>query len=209
MGQRVLAVTAIRQPGLSRVLNFLLKPSLARLMKCGEPASVMAMNNKDLPDISLRRYTMDDADITLALFQRAVREVASRDYTPAQIEAWAGHIDRRVWGNNLERQSTWVAMRENTLAGFASLNDHGHLDMLFVSPDHQRRGVARALLMTAEQAAWQRGMDRMTTEASLTALPFFKARGFEVVKAQEIERRGQVLKNFRMEKALHGTGSAR
>ncbi|SPJ33784.1 GNAT family N-acetyltransferase [Kushneria phyllosphaerae] len=150
----------------------------------------------------IRDYRTGDADTTLTIFQRAVREVAARDYTPAEIEAWAGHIDRNVWANSLERQFTWIATRGNTPAGFASLTDYGHLDMLFVSPDHQRRGVASALLMTAEQAVRQRGMNRMTTEASLTALPFFKARGFEVVRAQEMKRCGEVLRNFRMEKYL-------
>ncbi|MFC0337142.1 Acetyltransferase, GNAT family [Kushneria avicenniae] len=156
----------------------------------------------------IRDYHAGDADTTLALFQRAVREVASRDYTPADIEAWAGHIDPGVWANSLERQFTWLAMLDDTPAGFASLNDHGHLDMLFVSPDHQRCGVASALLMTAEQAVRQRGMHQLTTEASLTARPFFEAQGFEVMKAQAIERRGQVLRNFWMEKRLDHTRSA-
>lgn len=153
-------------------------------------------------DFCIRDYRTGDADTTLTIFQRAVREVAAQDYTPAQIEAWAAHIDRNVWANSLERQLTWIVTRRNAPAGFASLNDHGHLDMMFVSPEHQRRGGASTLLITAEQAVRQRGMNRMTTEASLTALPFFKAQGFEVVKTQEIERRGQVLKNFRMEKHL-------
>lgn len=125
--------------------------------------------------LSIRDYRAGDADSTLALFQRAVREVAARDYNPAQLEAWAGHIDRNVWTNSLERQFTWIVTRGDTPAGFASLTDHGHLDMLFVSPEHQRCGVASRLLSTAEQAARQRGIIRLTTEASLTALPFFKA----------------------------------
>ncbi|WP_227875790.1 GNAT family N-acetyltransferase [Kushneria konosiri] len=160
-------------------------------------------------DFCIRDYRTADADITLTIFQRAVREVASQNYTPAELEAWAGHIDRHVWANSLERQFTWVAMQESLPAGFASLTEGGHLDMLFVSPDHQRCGVASALLMTAEQAVRQRGMNRMTTEASLTALPFFEAQGFEIVKAQAIERRGQVLRNYRMEKALHEARDAR
>lgn len=152
--------------------------------------------------LSMRPCTARDADITLALFQRSIREVASRDYTPAQIEAWAGHMDRRVWANSLERQCTWVAMLDDTPAGFASLTDRGHLDMLFVSPAHQRRGVASALLNTVEQSVRRRGITRITTEASLTARPFFEARGFKAVIAQEMKRRGQVLRNFWMEKGM-------
>ncbi|REC95568.1 GNAT family N-acetyltransferase [Kushneria indalinina] len=157
--------------------------------------------------LGIRDYRADDADITLALFQRAVREVAARDYTPAQLEAWAGGIDRTLWAITLARQSTWLAMIDDTPAGFASLTDRGHLDMLFVSPDYQRRGVASALLSVVEQAAQRRGITRVTTEASLAGRPFFEARGFNVVTKQTMKRRGEVLKNFWMEKVLHGTAA--
>lgn len=156
------------------------------------------------PSPRLRRWTPDDADIALTLFQRAVYEVASRHYTRAQLDAWAGGIDPAVWAHSLSRQCTWLAILDDTPAGFASLNNLGHLEMLFVSPDYQRCGVARALLTTAEDTARQRGLRRMTTDASLTARPFFEAQGFEVVKAQEIERRGERLKNFAMGKRLKG-----
>lgn len=35
--------------------------------------------------LGIRHYLTDDADSRLVLFQRSVFEVASRDYTPAQI----------------------------------------------------------------------------------------------------------------------------
>lgn len=35
----------------------------------------------------VRRYTADDCDDTIAIFVAAIREVASRDYSPAEIEA--------------------------------------------------------------------------------------------------------------------------
>ncbi len=40
------------------------------------------------------------------------------------------------------------------------------------------------------------------TEASITAKPFFESQGFLVVKQQEVERRGQKLINFAMEKFI-------
>ena len=43
-----------------------------------------------------------------------------------------------------------------------------------------------------------------TTHASITARPFFEARGYRVVRPQQVERRGQVLTNFVMEKELIG-----
>jgi hypothetical protein len=41
---------------------------------------------------------------------------------------------------------------EARIAGFSDLAPDGHVDMLYVDPDFQRRGVARALLEHIEQA---------------------------------------------------------
>ena len=37
----------------------------------------------------VREYRPADLEAVVVLFQRSVREVASRDYSPAQISAWA------------------------------------------------------------------------------------------------------------------------
>jgi putative acetyltransferase len=57
-----------------------------------------------------------------------------------------------------------------------------------------------------EAAARNQELPRIFTEASLTARPFFERRGFVVVAAQQVEKRGQTLANFRMEKTLARNG---
>ena len=48
--------------------------------------------------VSIRPYTAADLDLLIVLFNGAVRGVASRDYTPAQIAAWAPDTpDRAAW----------------------------------------------------------------------------------------------------------------
>ncbi|GHC15494.1 acetyltransferase [Kushneria pakistanensis] len=158
--------------------------------------------------LNIRPCTLDDDEITLALFQRAVREIASRDYTPAQIEAWIDGIALPTWAAVNAQRRMWIAMLDDVPAGFTDLTNEGHLDRLFVSPDYQRCGVASALLDMVEQAARQRGMTRLTTDASLTALPFFETRGFVVTRARQVERRGQALDNFQMKKRLEGIEGA-
>jgi putative acetyltransferase len=63
-------------------------------------------------------------------------------------------------------------------------------------------GVASALLGAVEASARAQGLPEIFTEASLTARPFFEQRGFSVLAAQLVEKRGQILKNFRMKKIL-------
>jgi putative acetyltransferase len=74
--------------------------------------------------------------------------------------------------------------------------------MLYVHPDFQRRGVARALLTRIEQLARIQGADRLYTEASITARPVFESVGFHVLAAQTVSVRGESMTNYRMEKEL-------
>ncbi|MEH2326176.1 MAG: hypothetical protein V7K32_21985 [Nostoc sp.] len=46
------------------------------------------------------------------------------------------------------------------------------------------------------------GISKLFTEASITAKPFFESQNFIVVKQQEVERRGQKLRNVIMEKSI-------
>ncbi|QIE28667.1 putative N-acetyltransferase YafP (plasmid) [Caballeronia sp. SBC1] len=147
----------------------------------------------------IRRYEAADLDAVISVFLRSVREVASRDYDAGQIAAWA-QADREVWSRRRLDRPTWVALIDDVIAGFTDLESNGHIDMLFVDPASQRRGVASALLDTVENAARVRGLAVLNTDASITARPFFEKHGFQVVRSQDVALRGQRLTNFRMEK---------
>lgn len=53
-----------------------------------------------------------------------------------------------------------------------------------------------------DTAARVKGIARLFTEASITARPFFTKCGFVLLASQRVEKHGQVLTNFRMEKRL-------
>lgn len=157
------------------------------------------MQTADAPTI--RIYQPTDLDAVIAIFLGAIREIASRDYTPAQIDAWA-QADRDSWALRRLSRPTWVGIVDQLTVGFADLEPDGHLDMMFVHPAHQGAGVATALLSAIEAAACAQGLSRISTEASITARSFFERRGFSVVTAQLVEKRGRHLRNYRMEKLL-------
>ncbi|WP_366555976.1 GNAT family N-acetyltransferase [Aquibaculum sediminis] len=153
----------------------------------------------------IRPYAPDDLDATIGIFLRAIRETASVDYTLAQVNAWA-QADRESWTKRRRGRATWVALVNNTPAGFAELEPDGHIDMMFVHPSFGGTGVAGALLETIEQAAMRQGSLRLFTEASITARGFFERRGFRTIAAQRIPCRGETLTNFRMEKLIQAAG---
>jgi len=152
--------------------------------------------------LAIRNYVPEDVDATIEIFLRAIREVASKDYNPEQIHAWAQVEDAAAWARARASRPTWVATCKGMPAGFSDLEPRGHLDMMYVHPQSQRRGVASLLLKTVEAAAHEQGLTLITTAASLTAHSFFQRRGFVVVAVQEVQKRGRTLKNLRMEKRL-------
>lgn len=150
--------------------------------------------------ILIRPYTAGDADATIEIFLRSIREVSSKDYLPAQIEAWAKVEDRSLWAERRISRPAWIAEVDGKPAGFSDLTDDGCLDMMFVHPEFQGIGVATRLLRTVEEEALTLGFRRIYTEASRTARPFFEGKGFRVLAGQIVEKRGQGLENFLMEK---------
>jgi putative acetyltransferase len=76
--------------------------------------------------------------------------------------------------------------------------------MLYVRGDAVGRGVGGLLYEAVEQKARGKGLVRLSTEASITARPFFERRGFRIVREQTVSQRGVSMTNFVMEKDLPG-----
>src|SRR4029077_563741 len=153
--------------------------------------------------VTLRPYRPDDAPALLALFRHTIRRVNSRDYSPAQIAAWASDdIDTVSWFGRFTGRYVPVAEEARHPVGFAELEPNGHIDRVYVSADHQQRGIGRQLLAAVVAEARRFGLARLFTEASITARPFFEAQGFTVLSPQVVRSRGAEFVNYRMERVL-------
>lgn len=140
-----------------------------------------------------------DLPALLDVFYRTVHTACAGDYTPAQLSAWAPETpDTARWAEKL-RQETFLAAEDGgALLGFGAL-EGAYLDLLYVLPDCQGRGVGSALCGFLEHLCPE---SRITVHASRTARPFFEAQGYRLVRSQQVERRGVMLENFVLEKDL-------
>jgi putative acetyltransferase len=153
--------------------------------------------------MNIRNYEAADLPQLVQLFYDAVHDTCSDDYDAAQLAAWApADADLARWAARLDNNHAIVVEDAEVIAGFAELGKDGYLDMLYVHPAYQRQGIATALYTELEQVAKARGCTVMTTEASITARPFFERMGFVVMAEQEKEIRGVVLHNYKMKKSL-------
>lgn len=151
--------------------------------------------------ITVREYTPADLEAVLALFYETVHSVNARDYASRALDAWAPRTpDRDRWRARLAAERVLLAEEDDVLLGFASLDVEGGLiDHLYVHKDYQRRGIASALCDQLESWAIS---SVLSTEASLTAVRFFSARGYQLVRRQQVVRRGVMLANIIMKKSL-------
>lgn len=150
--------------------------------------------------IQIREYQPGDATVTAEIFRLAVRITASRDYSPAQILAWApDDIDLDAWHQRRQAQHTFVAIEDGEVVGFTGLTSDGVLDMLFVDPPSGGRGIAKRLVAFALEHARQAGHEVVRTRSSRTARRVFEYSGF-VVDAENHETRlhGENMPNFDM-----------
>ncbi len=158
--------------------------------------------------LRVRAYEAGDAPELVRLFYDTVRSVNRAHYSEEQVAAWAPEVpDEQGWHLRMSARLTLVAEEEGEVVGFAEL-EGWHLDMLYARKDAVGRGVGARLYEAVEREAAGRGLARITTEASITAKPFFERHGFRVVREQTVRRHGVQMTNFAMEKRLLGRGAA-
>ncbi len=153
--------------------------------------------------MNIRGYRETDAQETLDIFLSAVNETAAAHYSTEQIAAWSRPEERELgtW-NSARSRDTFVATISTQLVGFSDVSDDGYIDMMFVAPKFGRRGVASALLAHISGIAKAAGITELSTDASITARPFFERHGFAVVAEQRPITHGIEMINFRMTRKI-------
>lgn len=146
----------------------------------------------------IRKYKAADCREMAELFYNTVHGVNARDYTEEQLNAWAsGQVNTDAWNRSFSENYTLVALEKDRLIGFGDIDKTGYLDHLFVHKDFQSQGVATMLCDELEKHF---PVSCITTHASITAKPFFEARGYRVLREQQVTRNGVILTNYVMEK---------
>ena len=157
------------------------------------------------PQFALRPFLAEDASTVAQIFQAAIAELTSDDYSEAQQEAWASVADDVAdFAAKLGGQLTLVATLDGEPAGFASLAGKDKIDMLYVHPDAAGQGAAATLADALEKLAAARGADKLTVDASDTARGFFEHRGYVAQSRNSISIGDEWLANTTLTKQLKG-----
>lgn len=153
--------------------------------------------------MNIRNFKDEDIESVLKLFYDTVHSVNSKDYNNEQLKAWAPkELDRLKWIESLNRNYSIVAEENTQIIGFGDIDSTGYLDRLYVHKNHQGKKVASNLINALENYIFNKGVKSIITDASITTKPFFEKKGYEVIKEQQVELRGQLFTNFKMCKNL-------
>jgi putative acetyltransferase len=135
---------------------------------------------------SLRRGLPGDARAILEAHRSAVRGTASAYYSQAVIDEWGAVYLAPERITNFER---WIERGEEVIVvavdftdkviGFGSIvPNNSELRAVYVCAEYGRRGIGRAILSQLETLAREAGLNELSMDASMNAVPFYTANGF-------------------------------
>ncbi|MBD0267287.1 MAG: GNAT family N-acetyltransferase [Cyanobacteria bacterium Co-bin8] len=161
------------------------------------------VNPNHTSTVAVRPMQTGDMGEMRSLFYQTVHQINSRDYTPEQIQVWASSAsDEARWQALPKKSQVLVAEHSGKVVGFTNLEADGHIDMFFVHPEHQGEGIGKRLMQALESLAQAQQLDRLYSEVSITAKPFFLRYDFCIVTEEQVERQGIWFTRFIMEKTL-------
>lgn len=147
--------------------------------------------------LEIRKYIKSDLPAILKLFYDTVHMINIKDYDEQQVNAWAPNkIDEAAWDSSLSSSFCLVALLDKKIVGFGNIYEDGYLDRLYVHHSYQRQGIGKMLCDELEKHC----LKKIYVHASTTALPFFLARGYQIVKKQEVCCCGCLMVNWLLEK---------
>lgn len=153
--------------------------------------------------MQLRRYQPGEETLLWEIFYNTIRNVNTRDYSLEQVKAWApDKIDENEWAHRIAVMNPFVCVSGAEIVGYAGLHDNGYVDHFYVHHLFQGQGVGTLLMQEIVATAVENGNQELTADVSITAMPFFQSRCFEIVATQEVTLRSVVFKNYKMKRTL-------
>ncbi len=154
-------------------------------------------------ELSFRKAKHSDLLEIQKLFTETIVHICNKDYTPKQIQVWSSATkNTERWINKLNQQYFLLAVFQQQIVGFASLENNNYVDFMYVHKNFQHQGIASALFAKLEKHAHQKSASFLISNVSFTAKPFFEKQGFKVIQNNFLEIDGVAISNIKMKKAL-------
>lgn len=134
-----------------------------------------------MAEAQIRRALDSDAETISGLVVQTLRLSNAQDYPPAVIDRVAASFDAAGVRGLMASRQVFVALDGERVVATASLAGDV-VRSVFVLAERQGQGVGKALMRHVEGIARASGVQQLRVPASLTAVPFYTALGYAVVR---------------------------
>jgi GNAT superfamily N-acetyltransferase len=179
----------------------------------------MAVLREDMAppiNVEIRRAALEDVDAIAAAHLDSIRAIGALYYEPRIVSDWGARVKGELYAKAMARAEVFFIAIEPSgqrdVLGFSShrIGVSGHRTAVYVRARAARQGIGSALFQTAEAAAIAAGATSIDVDASLAAVEFYTANGFEEVGRGEHRLwSGRSMACVFMHKDLTATGPGR
>lgn len=153
--------------------------------------------------MTIRRLKDEDAQAVSELIIATIRISNVRDYPAKLME----ELVKTQTPEHILQRASWthfyVVEESGSIIGCGAIGpywgktDESSLFSIFVHPDHQGKGIGRAIMETLEQDEFALRARRIEIPASITGLPFYRKMGYSFKDGRETIDEEQL---YRLEK---------
>jgi putative acetyltransferase len=141
----------------------------------------------------IRKADIQDCPSIAQVHTSAVRAISDSRYTPEEIESWSAPRSADEYKKAIHTKQFYVAVENEMIVGFGVLNqENREIEAVYVSPDVMRRGVGLLILGFLEKQARALGLEELSLNASMNAVPFYLRAGYVPEKESKYRLRSGV-----------------
>jgi GNAT superfamily N-acetyltransferase len=134
-------------------------------------------------NVLIRTARIDEAQQIKDLHDRAIQELCREKYTPEEIQLWINRANAEKYQHRIKNHRCFVAELDMKIIGQVRWNpESNELCSIFVDPEHARQGITTTLMRKAYDDMINFGVEESWLDASLTAVPFYLAEGWQYIE---------------------------
>ena len=153
--------------------------------------------------MKLKQITKKDQLKLKEVYFDSISSIDENIYSKEHKFAWAC----QAWENSEFEKSLLKGIGSKLICnrkiiGFATRYPENRLSLLYVRGDFKRRGLGTLILNSIERDAFEKGINKLNTEASLISYKLLLKRKWEIDRKENININGLIFERYKMFKNL-------
>ena len=151
--------------------------------------------------LNVRKAAEKDIPAIISIHKNCVLKTNIKFYPPTVIKEWIESISKENILNQFKNTKWVVCEKDKKIAGFVQYSlQEGTLFQIQVEPKSQGTGIGSALYRYVEEDFVRSGLEKISLNATLNAVPFYEKMGFSKLKNIQFKLKKTLVEMIKMEK---------